>query len=119
MLDLLRIGGTVAYDTDLAERVRTVLAEADAEVVERSMFGGLAFMAAGHMALGVLGDDLMVRVGPDAHEAALDLPGARPMDFTGRPMRGMVFVAAATLDDGELATWVRRGLDFAGSLPPK
>lgn len=109
----------MAYDEELADRVRDALVRADAELDERSMFGGLAFMVRGHMTVGVLGDDLMVRVGPEAYDEALGRPEARPMDFTGKAMRGMVFVAAANLDDAGLQAWVTRGLEFTGSLPPK
>jgi hypothetical protein len=84
------------------------------------MFGGIAFMTAGNMACGILADELMVRVGPSAYEDALSRPHARLMDFTGRPMTGMVMVGRegmATTDD--LAAWVQAGLSFAESLPPK
>lgn len=109
----------MAYDEDLAERVRMVLAERPG-VGERRMFGGLAFMVDGHMTVGVLGDDLMVRVGKEAHDDALDQPHARVMDFTGRPSTGMVYVAAdGVADDAALASWVDRGLAFTSTLPPK
>lgn len=109
----------MAYDEGLAERVRDELADRP-ELVERKMFGGLAFMVAGNMCCGVLGDDLIVRVGPDAYESALGEPHAREMDFTGRPMRGMVVVdGSGVADDDALAAWVGRGLAFAGSLPAK
>jgi hypothetical protein len=108
----------VAYDADLAARVRA-LVDAHGGAVERAMFGGLAFMVNTHMACGVLGDGLLVRVGPDAHERAIG-DGARPMDTFGRPMRGMVLVPAERVaDDGDLADWVLRGVAFAASLPPK
>jgi TfoX/Sxy family transcriptional regulator of competence genes len=87
-------------------------------VVERSMFGGLAFMVRGHMTAGVLRTDLLVRV-LDAYEDALTRPSARPVDFTGKPSRSMVFVAADDLDDASLESWVGRGLAFTASLPPK
>lgn len=109
----------MAYDAKLADRVRHALSRAGAEFDERKMFGGLAFMVAGHMTVGVLGDDLMVRVGPAAYEDALQQPLARPMDFTGKAMTGMVFVAATDLEDDALDRWVNRGLEFAWSLPPK
>jgi TfoX/Sxy family transcriptional regulator of competence genes len=109
----------MAYDEGLSERVREALAEAG-DVSERKMFGGLAFMVAGHMTCGVLEDRLMVRVGPDAYDEALSEPHAHPMDFTGRPMKGMVYVAPEGLtEDAALRVWVERGLRFAGSLPPK
>jgi TfoX/Sxy family transcriptional regulator of competence genes len=109
----------VAYDEELAVGIRGALADAGADVVERRMFGGLAFMVRGHMTVGVLGDDLMVRVGREAYDDALALPGARPMDFTGKPAAGTVFVAGAGLDDATLAQWVGRGLAFTQSLAPK
>jgi TfoX/Sxy family transcriptional regulator of competence genes len=109
----------VAYDEKLADRVRHALSRAEAEFDERKMFGGLALMVSGHMTVGVLGDDLMVRVGPAAHEDALQQPLARPMDFTGKTMTGMVFVAGAELEGDALDRWVRRGLAFTSSLPPK
>ena len=109
----------MAYDEGLAERVRDVLADRP-DVVEKKMFGGLSFMLQGNMSCGVLDEDLLVRVGPAAHEAALALPHARPMEFTGRSMKGMVFVGPEGLEsDGELNEWVGRGVDFALSLPAK
>lgn len=109
----------MAYDERLAERVRTVLAARDG-VDERRMFGGLAFMLRGNMCCGIVGDDLMVRAGPERYEALLAEPHARPMDFTGRPMKGMLYVSSAGVkDDAALASWVERGVDFALSLPPK
>ncbi len=109
----------MAYQKVLADRVRRVLVGAAADVIERSMFGGLAFMVRGHMTVGVMGDDLIVRVGPDAYDDALMRPSARPMNFTGKPMTGMVFVTGADLDDATLDAWVHRGLEFTASLPPK
>ena len=109
----------MAYDEGLADRVRAVLGE-DPRLHEQKMFGGLAFMISGNMCVGIAGDDLMVRVGRDAYEDALARPHAREMDFTGTPMRGIVFVSAAgTATRADLEAWVDRGLDFAGSLPPK
>jgi TfoX/Sxy family transcriptional regulator of competence genes len=109
----------MAYDEKLAGRVREVL-KRRRNISEKKMFGGLAFMVSGHMCCGILGDDLMVRVGPDAYDAALREKGARPMNFTGRAMKGMVYVdrsgygAAASLK-----AWVEQGLSHARSLPPK
>lgn len=109
----------MAYDEHLADRVRTVLA-GERGVSERKMFGGLAFMLAGHMCCGVLGDQLMVRLERDEAERALDEPHARPMDFTGRPMRGFLYVSAEGLaDDSSLRRWVRRAVEHARSLPPR
>lgn len=79
----------MAYDERLAERVRKSLVRRRG-ISEKKMFGGLCFLANGHMCRGVIGKDLVVRVGPKAYEASLKTPGARPMDFTGRPLRGLV-----------------------------
>ncbi len=109
----------MAYDEKLAGRVAKVLDGRD-DVVSKKMFGGLAFMVGGHMTVGVVGEELMVRVGPDAHADALKRPHARPMDFTGRPMKGMVYVGAAgTKAMRDLRGWVSRGLAFTEALPPK
>jgi len=109
----------MAFDEALAERVREALT-GRAEVSERKMFGGIAFMVAGNMAVGIVGEDLMVRLGPDDAERALAEPHVRPMDFTGRPMKNMVFVGPqGTASDENLAAWVDAGADFASSLPPK
>jgi len=109
----------VAYDEELAERVRDVLAMRE-NVVERKMFGGLAVMLAGNMACGVLAEDLIVRIGPQAYESALAKPHARPFEFTGRPMKGFVVVGPeGVADDEALAEWVESGAEFASSLPGK
>lgn len=84
------------------------------------MFGGLALMLHGNMCVGCLGDELMVRVGPDAYREALAHPHAREMDFTGRPLTGYVYVASDGLEkDAELLDWVGRGVRFALTLPAK
>ncbi|WP_149180019.1 TfoX/Sxy family protein [Streptomyces sp. TRM49041] len=109
----------MAYDEGLAERIRTRLGDHPA-VGEKRMFGGLAFLHEGNMAVGVIGDELVVRVGPDATGTALARPGARPFDFTGRPMRGWVVVAAsAVAEDTDLDAWIDEGVAYAESLPPK
>ena len=109
----------MAYDEGLAQRIRERLGT-DPGVSERRMFGGIAFLLHGNMAVGVSGDDLMVRVGPDGTEAALARPGARLFDMTGRPMRGWILVDGAALTEDEvLGGWVDEGYDFAASLPPK
>ena len=91
----------MAFDEVLAERVSGVLGEAP-DVVAKRMFGGIAFMVAGNMACGVVGDDLMVRVGPDDWAACLRLPHVREMDFTGRSLRGMVYVDAGGLEEDDV-----------------
>jgi TfoX/Sxy family transcriptional regulator of competence genes len=109
----------MAYDEALAQRIRGVFAGRD-DVREQKMFGGIAFMVRDRMAVGVINDDLMVKLDPDAHDDAVAQPDARPMDFTGRPMRGMVYVApAGVADDADLARWVRAAATFAESQPPK
>jgi TfoX/Sxy family transcriptional regulator of competence genes len=109
----------MAFDEGLAERIRERLS-ADPAITEKRMFGGLAFLHRGSMAVGVIGDDLMVRVGPDGTDTALARPGARLFDFTGRPMRGWVVVAASALmEDTELDAWIEEGHSFAAGLPPK
>jgi hypothetical protein len=108
----------VAYDENLAERVRSILV-ADASFSERKMFGGLAFMLDGHMCCGIVGDELMLRLGPDGADAALERPHVRPMDFTGHPMSSMVYVAQEGLHAGALRNWVEAAAAFARTLPPK
>jgi hypothetical protein len=108
----------MAYDEDLAGQVRAVLPAGEA-VAERQMFGGLAFMLGGHMFCGVVRDTLMIRLGADAVEEALGRPHVRPMDFTGRPMKGMVFVEPGGLLGAGLRQWVEAAAEYARGLPPK
>jgi TfoX/Sxy family transcriptional regulator of competence genes len=109
----------MVYDERLAARVRRVLGDVPG-VSERKMFGGVCFLINGNMACGPVRDFLMIRVGPEEYEQVLAEGPARPMTFTGRPMRGIVEVEAAALnDDDVLDEWVQRGIDFASSLPPK
>jgi TfoX/Sxy family transcriptional regulator of competence genes len=109
----------MAYDEKLAARIREALGERG-DLSERKMFGGIAFLVDGHMVCGVIGEDLMVRVGPAAHQRALTLPHARPMDFTGRPSKGMVYVAPAGCKTNKaLATWLARATTFVETLPPR
>jgi TfoX/Sxy family transcriptional regulator of competence genes len=105
----------MSYDEDLAARVRALLSTRD-DVVEKKMFGGLCFMVNGAMCCGLTKTDFMVRVGPAKFDDALAQPHARPMDFTGRPSKGMVYVASEGLrTDDALARWVRRGLEFVST----
>jgi TfoX/Sxy family transcriptional regulator of competence genes len=83
------------------------------------MFGGLAFMVNGNMACGIVKDELMLRLGAEGADAALERPHVRHMDFTGRPMTGMVYVGRGGLGDVELRGWVQQAAAFARSLPPK
>jgi TfoX/Sxy family transcriptional regulator of competence genes len=102
----------MAFDEGLAERVRALLATRS-DVAERRMFGGLTFMVAGHMCCGVHGDELILRLGPDGAEQALESAHVRPMDFTGRPMRGFVTVRPEGLAGKQLQRWVDRAVAFA------
>jgi hypothetical protein len=109
----------MAYDETLAGRIRAAAAVLGCEVTERKMFGGLAFMLNGHMFAGVVGENLMLRLGEPAASHALSRPHVREMDFTGRPMKGMVFIEPAGLDGPALGQWVAEAAAFAGSLPAK
>ena len=84
----------MAYDEGVAQRLRDVFGDRT-DVVEKRMFGGLAFMVSGNMCCGVVGKELMARVGPEQYEQALKEPYAREMDFTGKPMKGFVYVGAS------------------------
>ena len=101
------------------QRVRERLSDQN-DFEEKKMFGGISFMIQGNFACGVSSDDLVVRVGPDKYADALADPYTREMDFTGRPMKGWVYVNPDGYESDEnLSYWVERGLDFALSLPPK
>jgi len=107
----------MAYDARLAERVRRLLARRKG-IIEKMMFGGLAFLFRGRMFCGILNDDLVVRVGPQRYEKALSRSHARPMDFTGRPFKGYVYVEPnGTKTKSMLARWVGAAIDFVSSLP--
>lgn len=108
----------MAYDEVLADRVRDILV-ADPGLSERKMFGGLAFMLDGHMCCGIVGERLMLRLGAEGADAALRRPHVLPMDFTGRPLTGMVYVEPAGLRGRALRTWVERAATFVRTLPPK
>jgi TfoX/Sxy family transcriptional regulator of competence genes len=109
----------MAYDEALADRIRP-LVEARGEATERKMFGGITWMLGGNMACGVLGDDIAVRLLPEEADRALEQPGTRRFDMTGRPARGFIVIAGdAVSDDDALARWVNAGADYALSLPPK
>ncbi len=106
------------YDERLAERIRNHLGPR-LPFDEKKMFGGVVFMVGGHMACGIIGSDLLVRTGPTRYQEALARPHVRPMDFTGRPMTGLVIVAEAALDEAGLEEWLAAGTTCAQSLPPK
>jgi TfoX/Sxy family transcriptional regulator of competence genes len=109
----------MAFDEGLAQRLREELAGTGG-VAEKRMFGGLSFLVDGNMCVGVIGDELIVRIGLDATEAALERPGSRLFDFSGRPMKGWITVEPDALQDDEaLAGWVGSALAFVRTLPPK
>jgi TfoX/Sxy family transcriptional regulator of competence genes len=109
----------MAFDEGLAERIRDALVDVRG-VSERKMFGGVAFMLRGNMFVGVVGSTLMARVGPDHYATALRRPHVREMDFTGRAMKGYVYVdEAGTAEDADLAAWVEASRSHVATLPPK
>lgn len=109
----------MAFDEQLAQRVRREIG-GRAGMIEKKMFGGLAFLLDGNMSCGVLGAELIVRLEHAQAAAALAEPGTREFDITGRPMKGWLMVGGAALrDDRVLAQWVRRSLAFAATLPKK
>jgi TfoX/Sxy family transcriptional regulator of competence genes len=109
----------MAYDEALANRIRELIS-ARADVKELKMFGGVGFTIAGNMAVGVIEEDLIVRLDPADAEKALDEDGVREFDFSGRPMKGWIFVSPErTSDENRLTEWVEAGADYAASLPPK
>jgi TfoX/Sxy family transcriptional regulator of competence genes len=109
----------MAYSETIAQRMRLELAGLPG-LVEKKMFGGVSFMLRGNMACGVIGDEIIVRVGPERYDEALSHPEAHPFAMTGRPMSGWVAVSSANLETGAaLREWVRWGVDFAASLPEK
>ena len=114
----------MAFDEETGRRLRNVLVEEAAghgvKIEDRRMFGGLAIMVNGHMCCGTVGPDIVIRVAPDRYEEALSQPHVRPMDFTGRPMRGFVYVdGKGARSSAELKRWIRLSLDFVLSLPSK
>ena len=109
----------MAYDEGLAERLREAL-QSHRGIGERKMFGGIAFLSRNYMFVGIVGDVLMARVGPAFYEEALARPYVRVMDFTGKPMRGYVFVDPPGIeDDDALGEWIERSHSFVQTLPAK
>ena len=108
----------MAYNEATADRLRQALRDTHG-LSERKMFGGLCLMVNGKMFAGIIGDDLMLRVGPERFEELLARPAARLMDFTGRPMTGFLSVAPAGFAAAaDLQAWLTDALDFVASLPP-
>lgn len=109
----------MAYSETLAQRIRGVL-PTTLDFTEKKMFGGIAFMLNGNMCCGIVKDSLMARVGAENHESALAMAHARPMDFTGKPMKGMIYVDPAGIEtDKDLSQWVERCVAFVQTLPMK
>ncbi len=109
----------MAYDEVLAGQIRVILI-AEPGYLEKKMFGGIGFMLDGNLACGVIGDVMIVRVGPDGYASALEEAHVSVFDFTGRPMTGWVKVAPAGIQtEMSLLRWVRKGSEYARSLPPK
>lgn len=109
----------MSFDENLASRVRKLLARHHS-VNERKMFGGLCFMVNGHMCCGVIKQNLVIRIGPENYDEALSKPHVRKMDFTGRALKGFIYVDAdGYQSDESLKNWIKTGLKFVSSLPPK
>ena len=109
----------MAYDEKVAERLSKVFA-GNKDVVEKKMFGGIAYMYKDHMCVGIIDDMLMVRVGPEKYESALSEKYVKPMDFTGRPMKGYIYVEPPGFKtEKNLIKWINLGIDFVKTLPPK
>ena len=109
----------MAYNEKLAERLEKVFA-GKRGITQKKMFGGLAFLHYGNMCCGVVKDQLMVRVGPYQYDKALKLKHTTPMDFTGRPMKGMIYVKPTGLKTAPaLRKWIEMGLAFTKTLGRK
>lgn len=109
----------MAYNAGLADDIRSRIGNRT-DLTEKEMFGGIAFMVGGNMAVGVSGDDLMVRVGQETYDDALAETGVREFDMSGRPMRGWVLVSDKGYStETDFSSWVERGVTYAESLPPK
>lgn len=109
----------MAFDEGLADRVRQIL-KRKRGVTERRMFGGVAFLLNGNMCCGVVKTDLMLRLGDSGVRKALEKPHTRRMDFTGKPLKSMLFVDSTGTDSDEaLQAWVEAAAAFARTLPPK
>jgi TfoX/Sxy family transcriptional regulator of competence genes len=109
----------MAFDESLAGGIRDALAN-KSNIVEKKMFGGVGFLLNGNMLVGVWKNSLIVRVGPDAYDAALLEPHVKEFDITGRPMKGWVLVEPDGVEDeDQLKDWIQRATKFVGKLPAK
>lgn len=103
----------MAYDEFLEERITRILVQKKAQFEAKKMMGGLCYLVDDKMCVGIVKDHLMARVGPDSYEGSLDKPGCKPMDFTGRPMKGFVFVGDEGIaGEDDLEYWIQLSLDF-------
>jgi TfoX/Sxy family transcriptional regulator of competence genes len=108
----------LVYNEQLNDKIHTLTKHR--KLSEKKMFGGIGFLLNGNMCFGTLKDDLIVRVGSERYKEALALPHARPMDFTGRPTKGFVFVdSKGWSNDATLKKWLDMGIGYASSLPKK
>lgn len=109
----------MGYDEGLAGRVRAAVGDRE-DISEKRMFGGLCLLSRGNMFAGIQGETLMARVGPDRHDEAVGRPHARIMDFSGRSMRGFVYVDPPGIrTDEQLREWLELSLAFVDTLPAK
>lgn len=108
------------YDESLAQRIRELLVADEVDFTEKKMFGGVAFLLQGNMFVGITKYELLVRVPTDEYEQALTQPHVRPMDFTGKPMKGYLYVAPDGLNhNDQLRYWLQRGRVYATTEGPK
>lgn len=109
----------MAYNEHLAERIRRALSNRH-DVEEKKMFGGVCYLIKGKMAAGIVRDDLMIRVVPAKYEAARAKPHCREMDFTGKPLKGFLYVGAEGIDtERELEEWLQFGIEFVENAPAR
>jgi TfoX/Sxy family transcriptional regulator of competence genes len=109
----------MAYDLNLAMRVKSALGNQDG-LVEKKMFGGIGYLVNGNMACGVHANNLIIRVGKERHLEALTQPDTRVFDLNGKPMAGWIYVEPqACANDHDLQKWINYGIEYALSLPPK
>jgi TfoX/Sxy family transcriptional regulator of competence genes len=103
----------MAYDENLADRIRHVLNQTSSSVEEKKMMGGLTFMVNGKMCVGIIGNEMMARIDPEIFTQTVSRKGCRAMDFTGRPMKGYIMIEPEVMDlDEQLNSWISMALDF-------
>lgn len=109
----------MAYDEGLAFRIEEILRD-KADLDEKRMFGGIAWLVNGNVAVGVYEESLISRIGPEDYQSALSKPGVREFDITGRPMKGWIMASDDAInEDNDLKYWIQKGLEFGSSLPAK